>query len=159
MNPYRHSYLVVFLTVTCLTLITTETARSEPSAPDAAAIGAVVDDFHQALTAGDSKRVISLLLPDALIVEAGTVQTRVEYESEHLGEDIAFAREVPGKQTSRSVQQAGEVAWVTSTFRVTGKFHDKSINNLAAETAVLTRTADGWRIQTLHWSSHKATKD
>ena len=158
MNRYPHTCHIVFL-VTCLALISTETARGEPSASDAAAIGATVDDFHQALAAGDSKRVMSLLLPDALIVEAGAVQTRAEYESEHLGEDIAFAREAPGKQTSRNVQQAGEVAWVTSTFRVTGTFHGKSINNLAAETAVLTRTADGWRIRTLHWSSHKATKD
>ena len=159
MNRNRHTCLVAFLAVTCLTLATAEFARSEPPAPDAAAIGAAVDDFHQALTAGDSKRVMSLLLPDALIVEAGTVQTRAEYGSEHLGEDIAFARELSGKQTSRRVQQAGDVAWVTTTFRVTGKFHDKPINNLAAETAVLTRTADGWRIRTLHWSSHKATKD
>ena len=156
MNRYHHPCVVVLLTVTCLTLLMAENTRSESSAPDAVAIGAAVDDFHQALATGDSKGAMSLLLPDALIIEAGTVQTRAEYESEHLEEDIAFAREVPGKQTSRSVQQAGEVAWVTTTFRVTGKFHGKSINNLAAETAVLTRTADGWRIRTLHWSSHKA---
>ena len=159
MNRHHSTCLVILLTATCLTLITAETARSEPSAPDAAAIGAAVDDFHQALATGDSKRAMSLFLPDALIVEAGTVQTRAEYESEHLGEDIAFAREVPGKQTSRKIKQAGEVAWVASTFRVTGKFHGKSIDNLAAETAVLTRNADGWRIRTLHWSSHKASKD
>ena len=63
---------------------------------------------------------MSLLQPDALIVEGGAVQTRAEYESEHLGEDIAYARAVPGKQLKVVVRQEGDIAWVTSTFRVTG---------------------------------------
>lgn len=132
--------------------------RSETSPPDAAAISAAVNAFHQALAAGDEEGAMSLLAPDALIVEAGTVQTRAEYQSEHLKQDIAFARAVPGKQTSRKFAQAGDVAWVTSTFRVAGKFHDQPIDNVAAETVVLTRSADGWRLRTIHWSSHKAVE-
>lgn len=132
--------------------------RSEASPPDTAAISAAVDAFHQALAAGEEERAMSLLSPDALIVEAGTVQTRAEYQSEHLTDDIAFAREVPGTQTSRKIAQAEDAAWVTSTFQVTGTFQGKAVNNFVAETAVLTRTADGWRIRAIHWSSHKAAK-
>lgn len=149
-------YIVVL--VSALVLSVAEAGRSETSPPDTAAISAAVDAFHQALASGQEERAMSLLSPDALIVEAGTVQTRAEYQSEHLTEDIAFAREVPGTQTSRKIAQAGDAAWVTSTFRVTGKFHDKAIDNFAAETAVLTRTTDGWRIRAIHWSSHKAAK-
>lgn len=146
------------LLVLTLILSVAAAGRGETSPPDTAAISTAVDAFHQALAAGEEDRAMSLLSPDALIVEAGTVQTRAEYQSEHLKEDIAFAREVPGTQTSRKVAQAGDVAWVTTTFRVTGKFHDTAIDNFAAETAVLTRTTDGWRIRAIHWSSHKAAK-
>jgi ketosteroid isomerase-like protein len=101
-------------------------------------------------------RVTSLFLPDALIVEAGTVQTRDEYQHEHLAEDIAFARAAPSTQRDVIVRQEGDVAWVTSTFRVTGKFQEKPIDNIAAETVVLTKTLGGWRIRAIHWSSHEA---
>jgi len=154
MNRYHHLHLIALVAVTYLTLIIAETTRSELSRPDAAAISAA-----KALATGDGKRVMSLLLPDALIVEAGTVQTRNEYQSEHLSEDIAYARAVPSTQRNVVVRQEGDVAWVTSTFQVTGKFHDKPVDNLAAETMILTKTPDGWRIRILHWSSHKATKD
>lgn len=152
----KSSYLIPV--VFTLTLFVTATGRSETSPPDAVAITAAIDGFHQALAAGEEERAMSLLAPDALIVEAGTVQTPAEYRSEHLKEDIAFAREVPGTQTSRKIAQTGEAAWVTSTFQVTGTFHGTAVNNSAAETAVLARTADGWRIRAIHWSSHKATR-
>ncbi len=154
----NRSYLTALISALAF-LFASFPARSESSSPDATAITAAADAFHQALAAGDEARAMSLLSPDALIVEAGTVQTRAEYQSEHLKEDISFAREVPGKQTSRKIAQAGDVAWVTSTFRVMGKFHDKAIDNVAGETVILTRTADGWRIRTIHWSSHKAVKE
>jgi ketosteroid isomerase-like protein len=99
---------------------------------------------------------MELLAPDALIVEGGTVQTRNEYQSEHLAEDIAYARAVPNTPRDVVVRQEGDAAWVTSTFRVTGKFHDKPVDNIAAETIVLTKTPAGWRIRSIHWSSHKA---
>ncbi|MGI8437612.1 MAG: YybH family protein [Chthoniobacterales bacterium] len=149
-----HLIVLVFTLILSVAAI----GRSETSPPDAAAISAAVEDFHQALAAGKEERAMSLLAPDALIVEAGTVQTRAEYETEHLREDVAFAREVPGTQTSRKIAQVGDAAWVTSTFQVTGTFQGRAVNNFAAETAVLTRTADGWRIRAIHWSSHKATK-
>ena len=123
---------------------------------DAAAITTTAEDFHKALSAGKPDQVMELLAPDALIVEGGTVQTRKEYQSEHLAEDIAYARAVPNTPRDVVVRQEGDVAWVTSTFRVTGKFHDKPVDNIAAETIVLTKTPAGWRIRSIHWSSHKA---
>ncbi len=140
-------------------ILTPGLLRAEGKAPDAAAITASAEDLHKALAEGKPEQVMAMLQADALIVEGGTVQTRDEYESEHLGEDIAYAQAVPGKQVTTIVRQEGNVAWVTSTFQVTGKFHDKPVNNLAAETMVLTKTAEGWRIRTLHWSSHKASKN
>jgi ketosteroid isomerase-like protein len=145
----------VLLANVCL-LITTGNTFGELAAPDVEAITATAEDFHKALAAAEPDRVMSLLAPDALIVEAGTVQTRDDYQREHLAEDIAYARAVPSTQRGVVVRQECDVAWVTSTFTVTGKFQDKPVDNLAAATIVLTKTPAGWRIRTIHWSSRKA---
>ena len=136
-------------------VFTTAFACGEPAAPDATAITAAAEEFHAALSAGKPDQALALLQPDALIVEGGTVQTRDEYQSEHLAADIAYARAVPSSLRNIVVHQEGDVAWVTSTFRMTGMFRDKPVDNLAAETMVLTKTSSGWRIRTIHWSSHR----
>ena len=145
----------VLLANACL-LITTGQSFGEPAAVDAATITSTAEDFHKALAAGEPDRVMSLLSPDALIVEGGTVQTRDEYQREHLAEDIAYARAVPSTPRDVVIRQEGDVAWVTSTFRLTGEFHDRPVDDLAAETMVLKKTPTGWRIRTIHWSSRKA---
>ncbi|MDQ3198233.1 MAG: nuclear transport factor 2 family protein [Verrucomicrobiota bacterium] len=151
------TYAITLLASGCF-ILTPGVSRADEKAPDAAAITAAAEDFHKALAEGKPDQVMAMLQPDALIVEGGTVQTRDEYQSEHLGADIAYAAAVPGKQLSAVVQQDGDVAWVTSTFQVTGEFHDKPVDSLAAETMVLTKTPEGWRIRSIHWSSHKAPK-
>jgi ketosteroid isomerase-like protein len=152
-----HKYSAALLASACL-ISTTGISFGEPAATEAATITATVEEFHKMLAAGVRDRVMSLLLPDALIVEAGTVQTREVYQREHLAEDIAFARAAPSTQRDVVARQQGDVAWVTSTFRVTGNFQEKPIDNIAAETVVLTKTLEGWRIRAIHWSSHEAKK-
>jgi ketosteroid isomerase-like protein len=146
---------IVLLANACL-LITTGQSFGEPAAVDAATITSTAEDFHKALAAGEPDRVMSLLSPDALIVEGGAVQTRDEYQREHLAEDIAYARAVPSTPRDVVIRQEGNVAWVTSTFRLTGEFHDRQVDDLAAETMVLKKIPAGWRIRTIHWSSRKA---
>ena len=102
----------------CL-LITTGQSFGEPAAVDVATITSTAEDFHKALAAGEPDRVMSLLSPDALIVEGGSVETRDEYQREHLAEDIAYARAVPSTPRDVIIRQEGDVAWVTSTFRLT----------------------------------------
>jgi ketosteroid isomerase-like protein len=146
----------LFLLASACLVISSERSFGEPEAPDAAAITSTVEAFHKALAAGERDRVMALLLPDALIVEGGSAQTQQEYEREHLGEDIAFARAVPGTLQEVVVRQEGHAAWVTRTFRVVGDFQGRAIDNMSAETVVLTKTSGGWGIRTIHWSSHKA---
>ena len=158
MKTDLNTYLTALLASGCF-LLTAGLTLGETDAPDAAAIKSTAEEFHQALAGGKPDRVMALLQSDALVVEGGTVQTRDEYKSEHLSADIAYAAAVPGKQLNVVVGQEGNVAWVTSTFSVTGKFKDKMINERAAETMVLTKSADGWRIRSIHWSSQKASKN
>ena len=51
-----------------------ETLSSD--SPDAGAISAVVDGFHDALRRGDAKAAMELLAPDAIILESGAAETR-----------------------------------------------------------------------------------
>ena len=129
-------------------------APAETVVPDSNAISAAAENFHKALAAGRADEVMALLQPDALIVEGGTVQTRDEYQTAHLGEDIAYARAVPSRPLKVVVREEGDVGWVTSIFSAQGTFKDKTVSNLAAETMVLSKTSKGWRIRTIHWSSH-----
>jgi ketosteroid isomerase-like protein len=155
MKAFWKKCSIVLLANACL-LITTGQSFGEPAAVDAATITSTAEAFHKALAAGEADRAMSLLSADALIVEGGAVQTRDEYQREHLAEDIAYARAVPSTPRDVVIRQEGNVAWVTSTFRLTGEFHDKQVDDLAAETMVLKKIPAGWRIRTIHWSSRKA---
>ena len=128
-----------------------------PSAPVEAII-ATVNGFHEALRRGDGKAAMELLAPDAIILESGAAQTREEYEKYHLSEDIAFSRAVTSNSSTPSVHIEGNAAWVSSTSRVTGTFNGREVNSAGAELMVLTNSAFGWRIRSVHWSSHKMTK-
>ncbi len=120
---------------------------------DSAAVAAVVERFHGALAAGDSTGALALLAPDAIILEAGGVETRAEYRAHHLGGDIEFARAIRRQRGPMRVRVKGDVAWATSTSVTEGQFRERAINSAGAELMVLTRTPRGWRISAIHWSS------
>lgn len=120
---------------------------------DSAAVVAVIDDFHRALSRGDSARVLALLAPEARILEGGGTETVEEYASHHLPADIAFASAVERVRDGIDVVVRGDVAWATSTSRARGTFRGREIDSRGAELVVLARTADGWRIEAIHWSS------
>ncbi len=112
----------------------------------------MVDRFHQALATGDSVGALNLLTPDAVILESGGTETRVEYRSHHLPGDIAFARAVSRERGPSEATVRGDVAWATSTSTARGVPGAPS-TPAGAELMVLARTPDGWRISAVHWSS------
>ena len=85
---------------------------------DSAAVVAVVDRFHRALSNGDTLTALSLLAADATILESGDVETREEYRSHHLPADVEFARAVPSGRGPVRVTIRGDVAWAVSTSSV-----------------------------------------
>lgn len=121
-------------------------------------IAATVEAFHVALKNGDRAAVMALLTPDAQILEGGHSETRSEYETGHLAADIEFAKAVPSTRENIVVRQEGSAAWATSTSRVTGTFKGRDVKSAGAELMVLSKTADGWRIRAIHWSSHAMKK-
>jgi ketosteroid isomerase-like protein len=121
-------------------------------------VRATVDAFHAALSRGEGAAAMKALAPDAIILEGGGVETRAEYESHHLAADMAFAKALPSTRSNVRVQINGDTAWLTSASRTEGSFNEKPINSRGAELVVLTKSADGWRIRAIHWSSQKVTK-
>jgi ketosteroid isomerase-like protein len=140
--------LVLLLTAAGARAQTTQAVRA-----DSAAVVGVVHQFHGALAAGDSATVLRLLQDHATILETGQAETKQEYRSHHLPADIAFARAVPRESGPIRVEVRGDVAWATSTSVARGSYRDRDVNSQSAELMVLERTAGGWRIAAIHWSS------
>jgi ketosteroid isomerase-like protein len=120
---------------------------------DSAEAAAVVERFHRALAAGDSAAVLALLTADALVLEAGGIETRDEYRAGHLAADIAFAQAVPTQRGPIRVMVRGDAAWAVSASTTRGEYQGRAINSAGAELMVLVRTPAGWRIAAVHWSS------
>lgn len=122
-------------------------------AGDSASVAAAVRSYHDALRRGDSSAVLALLADDAVILETGGVETKADYRAGHLSGDIRFAQAVPSQSTGVRVAIRGDVAWAWSTSTTTGEMNGRQINSVGAELMVLTRTAAGWKINAIHWSS------
>lgn len=121
---------------------------------DSAAVVAVVDRYHGALSEGDTVTALSLLAPDAVILESGDVESREEYRSHHLSADIEFAKAVPSTRGPVRVAMRGDVAWAASTSRTRGVFRSRPVDSQGAELMVVTREQGAWHIRAIHWSSH-----
>lgn len=125
------------------------------STADSAAVVTVIAKYHEALATGDSTAVIALLAEDAVILESGGVETRAEYRSHHLPGDINFAKAIKGQRGPVHVRVHGDVAWASSTSTTQGEMNGRAINSAGAELMVLVRTAQGWKISAIHWSSRQ----
>jgi ketosteroid isomerase-like protein len=88
-----------------------------------------------------------------VILESGGVETRAEYQSHHLPGDIAYAKSMKSIRGAIRVSVRGDVAWASSTSTTTGESRGRQVNSMGAESMVLTRTAAGWLISAIHWSS------
>lgn len=149
-------YLAFISTAAALMLCTSAVAAT----PDESAnVGFTVEAFHNALAHGDGKAAMKLLAPDAVILESGSAETRAEYESHHLPEDIQFAQAVRSERSDVRIQIDGNTAWVTSRSKAQGSVEGKPVNSVGVELVVLTKTADGWQIRAIHWSTHRVPSD
>lgn len=128
-------------------------AAAQSPGTDSARVAETVQAFHRALAQGDSAAALRLLAEDVAILESGGTETLAEYRSHHLPGDMAFAKAVMRESLNLKVTVAGDIAWVTSASRTSGTFRDRPINSVGAELMVLSRTATGWVIRAVHWSS------
>lgn len=120
---------------------------------DTSTVAATVHAFHDALAAGDSAGALALLHPDVRVFEGGHAETLAEYRSGHLAADMSFSAAVDREVLSESVSAEDERALYLAEYRMAGTFRGREIEAHGAETMVLVRTGDGWRIRHIHWSS------
>ena len=120
---------------------------------DSATVVATVERFHAAVAAGDSSAALELLAPDAVVLEAGGIETRDEFRAHHLAADIEFARAVKTERGPMRVVVRGDAAWAWSTSTTTGEFRSRPVNSTGAELVVLARLGQEWKITAIHWSS------
>jgi ketosteroid isomerase-like protein len=118
-------------------------------------VTAVLESFYGAMGKGDTAAAMSLIAPDALFVESGRLETRAEYEANHLPLDINFERQVKGVRGPMRVTFEDDAAWVIVTTDYDGTFDGGPVSFTSAQLAVLTRETGPWRIRSIHWSSRR----
>ena len=128
--------------------------RSSGAAADAEVM-AVIDGFYAAMKNGDSAAAMNLIAPDAMFVESGRLETRDEYEKNHLPADIGFEKQVDGKRRTVRLTVQGDTAWYIGMTDFVGTFDGSPVDFESAQLAVLTRETGDWRIRSIHWSSRR----
>ena len=110
--------------------------------------------FHEALASENREQVLGLLSPEVVIFEdSGKEASRKEYASHHLGSDMKFSAGAKRKILDQSVNTGEDTSWVITRYSVNGKSGNKRIKLESAETIILEKTDDGWRIAHIHWSN------
>jgi ketosteroid isomerase-like protein len=118
-----------------------------------AEVAAVLESFYGAIKRGDAKAAMSVVAPDALFVESGRLETRAQYETNHLPADIDFEKQVTGTRDPLRITFKDDAAWVVATTTYDGKFEGAPVRFVSAQLMVLTKDADAWKIRSIHWSS------
>ena len=127
-------------------------ARTPPP-PKEADVVAVVNAFYGGITAARPADVMRLIAPDAVFIESGRIETRAEYEMNHLPADIEFEQKVkPMRGPLRVTFDGRDTAWVISRAEYDEGNPEKYINT---QLMVLTRDTGDWRIRTISWSSNQ----
>jgi len=161
-NPrLRHTMIISIVKALLIASVPTLLSVSNAAPNEEQSTGplSAVHAFHAALAHGDAKAALALLAEDAVILEAGTAQTRDEYAGEHLGEDIAFAKAAQTTRANEAVRHEGNLAWATANTHAQGNFNGRKIDSSGVELIVLTKQDGKWRIRAIHWSSHANKSD
>ena len=120
------------------------------AAPEAEA---VAEALHAALQKGDRKAVLALLAPDVAISEGGETQTRKQYETGHLSEDIAFLKTARVKPMSMGSMPMGDTAMVGSRSEIRATHDGKPVALVSTEMLTLRKASSGWLITKIEWAS------
>ncbi len=144
---------IKYLLLVCSAAVLLPTAGVAQNPSDEEAVGETVEAFHLALSSGDGPTALDQLGTEVRIFESGHAETREEYASGHLRGDMAFAAAVERTTTWSQVEVVGDVAVYLSQYETKGTFRDREIDSRGTETMVLVRSADGWKIRHIHWSS------
>ena len=125
------------------------------SQPPDAEVGTALESFYGAMKQGDTAAAMARIAPGAVFIESGRLETRAEYEKNHLPADIAFEKQVTGRRGPLHVTVNGDTAWVIATTEYEGTFDGSPVDFVSSQLAVLTRQDGAWLIRSVHWSSRR----
>ncbi|HLG55590.1 MAG TPA: nuclear transport factor 2 family protein [Vicinamibacterales bacterium] len=153
-HSMKHAPIGHWAVLAC-TLLCLSSCAQAPTPPRDADVTAVLESFYGAMKTGDRAAAMRLIAPDAVFLESGTLETRAEYEANHLPADIEFESQVTGKRGPIKVTFEGNTAWAIATTEYDGTFDGGAVKFVSAQLMVLTRDSGDWRIRTIHWSSRR----
>jgi hypothetical protein len=94
-----------------------------------------------------------LIAPDAVFMESGKIESRAEYEMNHLPADIEFETHVkPVRGPLRITFDGRDTAWVISHAEYD---EGNPVKYIITQLMVLTRDTGDWRIRTISWSANQ----
>jgi ketosteroid isomerase-like protein len=129
------------------------------SAPDVAAeeaaITQVFEAYYGSMKTADTKTAMDQIASDAVFLESGGIETRDEYEQNHLPADIDFEKQVTGKRGPLKITVEGDTAWVIATTEYDGTFEERPVAFTGVQLMVLTKQGGAWKIRSVHWSSKR----
>jgi ketosteroid isomerase-like protein len=130
-------------------------ACGQPTAETQAEVRDTLEAFYAAMKNGDRAAAMSHIAEDAVFVEGGRLETRQEYEENHLPNDIGFEKQVTGKRGEWKITIEDNTAWAIATTEYDGIFDGAPVAFTSAQLAVLSRDGGAWRIRSIHWSSRR----
>ena len=145
--------LTTVITVTPATLCYSGSGGSNADAQ--AQVRDTLEAFYAAMKNGDRAAAMSHIAEDAVFVEGGRLETRQQYEENHLPNDIGFEKQVTGKRGEWKITIEDNTAWAIATTEYDGIFDGAPVAFTSAQLAVLSRDAGAWRIRSIHWSSRR----
>jgi ketosteroid isomerase-like protein len=138
-----------------LVLVAWLPACGSPPAPSEEAVTSVLESFYAAIRAGDEAAAMRLIAPDAVFIESGGLETRAEYEANHLPADIEFESQVTGTRGPMQVFFDDDTAWIIVTTDYAGTFNESPVDFVSAQLMVLSRESGEWLIRAVHWSGRR----
>jgi uncharacterized protein (TIGR02246 family) len=120
------------------------------------AIKAVLAAYKTALERRDLTGVDELFSERNEVIESGKVEgSYADYVAHHIGPELEHIQRFTFKDYAVTVEQAGDIAWATETYRYTIVLPDRAepIVRQGVATSVLQRQDGAWKIRALHSSS------
>lgn len=144
-----------FVVATALVLLALAACGRQDAAQDEVDVRTTLETFYGAMRTADTAAAMALIAEDAMFVEGGRLETREEYEKNHLPADISFEKQVTGQRGPWRISFRDDTAWAIATTEYDGLFDGAPVAFTGAQLAVLTREDAGWRIRSIHWSSRR----
>ena len=134
----------------------TMAAPAAAASDDTAAIKAVLATYKTALERRDLTGVDALFAERNEVIESGKVEgSYADYVTHHIGPELDHIQRFTFDDYAVTVEQAGDIAWATETYRYTIVLPDRAdpMVRQGVATTVLERREGAWKIRAMHSSS------